>query len=756
MTFESFNFASCCSTAALRIFFAAASLTVALRTCEASELNSNSVPVVAVAKSESPPATEPQLDFLRDVVPALTKAGCNAGTCHGSFKGRGGLQLSLLGFNPSIDFDSIVKQGRGRRISITSPEHSLLLRKPTVQIPHGGGQVLKPSDPAYIVLRNWIAQGAIAPPEPFPFVTGIQVSQTDLVMQPGETVTLKVQATWSDGHQGDVTPWALYDAGTAGFATVSKAGEVRAEKSGRLAVAIRYLGQVAVVTVTVPFASQSDLTKFQPRNYIDELVAAEWQKVGLTPAPLCDDTTFIRRVFLDLAGMLPMPAELREWSTSADPEWRSKLVDTLLERPEYVDYWTLQWSDLLRAHRRFLGEKGLGSFQSWMRETIRTNRPVDEWVREMLTARGSLYTNGPVAFYFVDPTPQDLAETTAQVFLGVRLKCARCHHHPFEVWSQEEYYGLAAFFTGVKKKDTREQGLFGGSQSIRVEASQTLPHPYTGVPIGPRMLGHEPLELEADADARPELAAWITDPKNPFFAKNIVNRYWGMLFGRGLVNPIDDLRATNPATYPAVLDALAADFVAHDYDLKYLLRTICNSSVYQLSAELTPTRDEEGIFLTHRVPRRLPAEVMLDAIGKTTGSQEKFVGMPEGTRAIALADPDVKSTFLDIFGRPKRTTTCTCERQNQLDLRQALHLVNNEQLSQKIAASDARVALLLAEKKTDAEICDELYLAALSRLPDDIERAQINAWLVEPASRQETFEDLLWTLINCAEFAFAR
>ena len=698
----------------------------------------------------------PRLDFLRDVVPALTKAGCNAGTCHGSFQGRGGMQLSLLGFNPAQDIDSIVKQGRGRRISVTAPEHSLLLRKPSAQLPHGGGQVLPPSDPAYRVLRDWIAQGAEVPVGTLPHVTGLDVSRKDLVMRPGESVALRVQATWSDGIEREVTPWALYDAGPADVATVTRDGEIHAVKSGRLAVAVRYMGQVAAVTVTVPFATKTELANFERRNYLDELVAAEWQKLGLSPAGPCDDASYIRRVFLDLAGTLPTPDELRQWSGSADPHWRAKLVEELLERPEYVDYWTLQWSDLFRAHRRFLGEKGLGSFRNWMRETIRANRPVDQWTREMLTARGNLYTNGPVAYYFIDSTPQDLAETTAQVFLGVRLKCARCHHHPFEVWSQEEYYGLAAFFTGVKKKDTREQGQFGGSQSIRVEASGGLAHPLTGAMVGPRMLGETPLELSSDVDARPELAHWITDPANPYFAKNIVNRYWGILFGRGLVHPVDDLRATNPAVYPAVLDALAADFVAHQYDLKHLLRTICQSNVYQRAAELLPARDEGGVFLTHRVPRRLPAETLLDAIGQATGSAERFTSMPEGTRAISLADSDVRSTFLDIFGRPKRTTTCACERASELDLRQALHLVNSEQLSQRIGASTGRVAQLLAARKSDAEICDELYLATLSRLPEEGERAAINAHLAASSARQETFEDLLWTLINCAEFAFSR
>jgi hypothetical protein len=389
-----------------------------------------------------------------------------------------------------------------------------------------------------------------------------------------------------------------------------------------------------------------------------------------------------------------------------------------------------------------------------LKQSLREGKPADQIVRELLLSQGNLYASGPVAFYFVDQTPEDLAETTAQIFLGVRLQCAKCHHHPFEVWSQEDYYGLASFFTRVRRKDTKEGGRYGGAQAIQLASTGRIEHPRTLREVPPRLLGKSPFSPSEGEDPRKALADWITARDNPFFARNVVNRYWGYLFGRGLVEPIDDQRATNPPSHPELLDALTRDFIEHDFDLKHLLRTLCRSHTYQLASELRPTRDAEGEFYTHRRPRRLPAEVLLDAINQATGTHEKFSGLPEGTRAIALPDPSVDSSFLDTFGRPKRASTCECERGSRADLTQVLRLSNSEQMQAKVAHQQGRLAKLMLAKKNDDEIIEELYLATFSRLPTAQERQTVTRLLASAPSRQEGLEDLLWTLLNSGPFVF--
>jgi hypothetical protein len=694
-------------------------------------------------------------DFARDVVPVLTKAGCSTGACHGSFQGRGGFRLSLLGYDPAADYDALVKDGRGRRFFPAAPEQSLLLRKPTLELPHGGGRRLDRGSAEYRILHDWIAQGT-PPPRADVRVVRLEVAPAEVVLSAGEQAALRVTAHWSDGATQDASPWALYESRDERAAEVTPAGRITSTGPGRVAVTVRYLGQVAAVPVTTPFGPAGDAPTRASRNFIDTLVTAEWRKLGLTPAPEADDAEFVRRVYLDLIGTLPTPDETRRFIASAAADRRALLIDELLARPEYADFWSLKWSDLLRAHRRALGEKGLASFHGWLKNALRENRPFDQTVRELLTAEGNLYTRGPVAFYFVDKTPEELAETTAQVFLGVRLQCAKCHHHPFEVWSQDDYYGLAAFFARLERKDTREGGAFGGAQSVKPLVAGSIRNPTSGREIAPAALGWPlPADSTAARDIRAELAAWVTRPANPHFARNIVNRYWGYLLGRGLVDPIDDLSATNPPLMPAVLDALAADFTAHQFDLKHLLRTIARSAVYQRASEIAPARDEEGRFFTHRVPRRLPAEVLLDAINQAAGTTESFRDLPPGMRAIALADSAVDSYFLNTFGRPKRTTTCECERGGRPDLSQALHLANSETIHAKVTHAEGRVARLLAAGRPDAAILDELYLAALCRLPDEIERQAAADILTSAASRQEAFEDLLWALLNCPEFTFS-
>ena len=691
--------------------------------------------------------------FVRDVLPVLTKSGCNSGACHGSFQGRGGFRLSLLGFDPEYDFAALVQEARGRRIFPAAPDHSLILRKPAGLMAHGGGRKLPADTDGYRRLREWIARGALGPSPADPKLLRLEITPRDLELQPGKSQTLKVQAVWSDNLNQDVTAWAVYDSTQEHVASVSPNGDIQATGPGRTAVMIRYLGQFAVVNVSVPYGAIAGQPTPQ-HNYIDGHLQATWKKLGLNPAPLVGDGEFLRRVYLDLIGTLPTPDEIRAFHKSTDPGKRTKLVDQLLERSEYVDYWALKWGDLLRAHRRALGEKGLASFSTWLKNSLRGNRGMDQFVRELLLAQGNLYAHGPVAFYFVDQTPEDLAETTAQIFLGIRMQCAKCHHHPFEAWSQEDYYGLAAFFARIQRKDTKEEGRYGGAQSIRMAATGQVKHPGTGQVISPRWLGQTTEKTPDALDPRQPLADWLTSGANPYFARNLVNRTWGYLFGRGLIEPIDDLRATNPPTHPELLEALTKDFVARGFDMKHLLRTICNSRGYQLASELSPTRDADGMFFTHRRPRRLPAEVLLDAVNQAAGVQEKFDKLPPETRAISLADSSISSYFLDTFGKPKRTTTCECERGDRSDLSQVLHLVNSDKLQQKLADPKGRLGLLILAKKTDAEMIEDLYLATLSRGPTAQEQETVRRLLAAAPSRKEGFEDLLWTLLNCAEFVF--
>lgn len=694
------------------------------------------------------------VEFTRDVVPVLTRSGCSSGACHGSFQGRGGLQLSLLGFDPQMDYEALALQARGRRVNAAAPAESLLLRKPTLDVPHGGGQRLEIESEAYAVLLAWVSQGLKPPAPGDPQLLRIETSPAELLLQVGDRSQLSVAAYWSDGVVRDVTRWAHFESRLPQTAEVDSDGLVQATSSGATSLTVRFLDRLAAVPVSVPFVAEGGAlpSDFVPVNEIDRLVAQRWQELGCEVAPLCDDAEFLRRVSLDLTGTLPTPEAAREFLASTDPQKRAVLIDQLLQRPEYVEFWALRWCDLLRIHRRALGEKGLWSFQGWIRQALRENRGLDQVVRELLTAQGNLYTQGPVAYFFIDKTPQEMAETTAQLFLGVRMQCARCHHHPFEVWSQDDYYGLAAFFTGFAKKDTREGGSFGGSQTVRVVTPQPLANPATGLPAVARPLGGAAFELAPGDDLRRPLAEWIAAPENPFFARNLVNRYWQYLFGRGLVDPADDVRATNPPTHPELLTWLADDFVQHGFDAQHLLRTICNSSVYQRASDPAAQRDLDGALYTHYVVRRLPAEVLLDAINQAALTREAFDGLPPGTRAISLPDSTVNSYFLDTFGRPQRTNVCLCARVERPDLRQALHLSNSDALHAKVTSAEGRVAQLLAAQTSPEQAVEELYLATLTRLPDDAERQLAWQFVQSAPSVQEGLQDLLWTLVNTTEF----
>ncbi len=694
-----------------------------------------------------------EISFKREVMPAIQKLGCSAGKCHGSFSGRGGLRLSLWGSDPAIDYEGLVQQNRSRRVNPAAADRSLMLLKPTTRVPHEGGHRLIANSPAYHIFRQWIAQGVNPMTADKGRVERLEISPSEVRLQPKGSTRLKVTAHWSDGLVQNVTEWAVYDVRESAVAEVASDGTIRGTNPGRTSVTVQYLGRNEAVPVSVPYGKTKKIVGFEPLNFIDELIVKEWEKMGVTPAPIADDYEFLRRINLNVIGTLPTPDEIQDFVASENPQKRSLLVDSLLTRPEYVDFWTLKWGDLLRVHRRFLGDKGMWSFHDWLARAIRENKPVDQMTRELITARGDLYSSGAVGYYFVDGKPEELAETTAQVFLGVRMQCARCHDHPLEIWKRADYFGLANYFARITKKDNGDGGRFGGARLIGVSAKPTKAMRPV-MRMEPRAFGTELDEKAAANDIREHLAAWITAKENPFFARNWANRYWSYMMGRGLIEPVDDLRGSNPASIPALLNALANDFVNHGYDVKHLIRLICNSRVYQLASEVAPRRDAEGKFYTHSRYQRLSAQVLADAIDQATGVPEQYEGAPLGRRAVQLPDPKIRSEFLSAFGRSERASPCECASSNAPDLAQALQLLNSDSVNQKIIHNSGRLTALLAGRKSDEQIVETLYLLTLSRPPSPVEMDRVKRELARAPSREEGFQDLLWALLNSSKFVY--
>jgi hypothetical protein len=693
-----------------------------------------------------------RVSFRNEIVPVLTKLGCNQGACHGAQHGKGGFKLSLLGFEPEPDHTAIVKSAEGRRVLTFAPEESLLLLKPTLAVAHGGGKRMEPDSPEFDLIRLWLEQGAPGPAKDDPTVVGVSVFPGRRRLEPDQGQRLVVVARLSDGSERDVTDQARFDSLNEAVAKVDPSGMARTVGRGETNIMVRYQGHNALACMTVPFARSLPFD-FPIQNVIDEKAAAQWRALGLVPSDLCSDAEFLRRAMLDAIGTTPTPEEVEAFLADPDPRKRSKLVDRLLERPEYVDYWTLKWGDLLRVNSTKLGAQGMLAFNLWLRASFRANKPVDRMVEELVTAQGSIYNNGPANYFRVAGTPDDLAETTAQVFMGVRLQCAKCHHHPFEAYGQDDYYGLAAYFARIRTKASDEFGLFGREQVIYVANNGEVRQPRSGQVMTPRPLGDTP--ADDPVDRRRALARWLTAGSNPWLSRNVVNRYWGYLLGKGLVNPIDDLRATNPPSNPALLDALADAFVASGYDLKQLLRLILNSRVYQLSALPKPENRLDTTYFTHYLVKRLTAEQLLDAIDFATGTAEKFEFRPLGTRAIALPDTSIKSYFLDTFGRPLRVQACECERSADPNLSQALHLMNGDVINRKIADPKGRLARWLADPKlSDEDLIRSLYLVTFTRPATPDEVAAAKGLITDAPGRDIGAQDLFWGLLNSKEFIF--
>lgn len=725
-------------------------------------LNAAAPPRLATARD-----AEKRVSFVNDVVPVLTKAGCNQGACHAKAGGgQNGFQLSLLGFEPVDDYAHLVKEARGRRLFLTAPEQSLILMKASGRIAHGGGVRLEPDSESYKTLRQWITQGAVFESGTEARLVSVKVEPSRGLVQMGETQQLRSLATYSDGTVRDVTELALYESNAEPMVEVTESGLVHIKDvPGKAAVMVRFQGKVAVFTAAIPLGAP--VTSLPPeKNFIDKHVFANLKQIGIPPSPVCDDATFLRRVTLDIAGRLPTQKETSEFLASKDADKRDQAIDRLLRSPHYADYFASKWTPLLKNRRDARNDITSNfAFHSWVRDSLLANVPYDQFVRELLAATGTVVGNPPVAWYKRVKDPKEQLEDIAQLFLGVRMQCAQCHHHPFERWSQDDYYSFAAFFSRIGRKPTATAGedlIFhkrGLATAVNVKSGESL---------RPAALGDDVGAISPDEDPRLRLANWMSSPENPFFAKALVNRYWKHFFKRGLIEPEDDIRDTNPPTNPELLAALEDHFIRSKFDLKELVRIITRSNAYQLSSLPNEHNRVDRQNYSRFYPRRLQAEVLLDAINDVTETSTTFANLPAGTRAIALPDNSYNrsSAFLRVFGRPESASVCECERVQSSSLAQSLHLINSSEIKSKLTSSKGRAARLAAAKTPLEQRVEELYLTAFARRPNENELRTALEYLQEPimdaagkpmaesASSRRNFQDLVWALMNTKEFLF--
>lgn len=704
----------------------------------------------------------PELDFHYSVQPVLSKAGCNMGACHASQHGKGGFVLSVFGYDPSKDFSSIVKDQLQRRVDYIRPENSLFVLKPTAQLPHGGGKRIQVGSVMYDTLVQWVSGGAQGPAKDSPEVVDLVATPGRRVAEVGSTQQLQITATYSDGATRDVTALARYDSLDDGLLKVSTAGLIETLGRGQAGVMVRFEGQATTVMVTIPYSADVDLDEWSQDNIVDKFAGDKFRELGIQPSLLCDDSTFIRRAYLDAIGGLPTPVETQRFLDLDDPDKRTKLIDQLLGltgdpgqdvfNDRFAAYWTLKWSDLIRNSSATLGEQGMWSLHNWIRESFRVNRGFDEFVKDLIQARGSLYMNGPANYYQINKNSSDLTEATTQLFMGIRLECAKCHHHPFESYSQADYYGMAAFFSRVGTKNSEEFGLFGQERVVVVNPTGDVRHPRTGETMKPTVLHGD--VIEHSLDRRIPLASWLTSTQNKWFAKSVVNRYVRYLMGRALVEPVDDMRSTNPASNEAMLTALATSFEESGYDLKQLIRLIMTSRTYQLGSEPTELNASAGKYYAFYHAKRMPAESMLDAINTATGTATKFKDLPPGTLAIELPDTNYPNYFLKTFGKPLRVSVCECERAPDENLAQALHTLNGDTIAKKISDPQSHLGKLLTAEAPIEEIVSHIFMATLSRAATPDEQLLCKQIVSEAPTMKEGCEDILWALINSKQFVY--
>lgn len=693
--------------------------------------------------------------FRNHVESVLSKAGCNSGACHGAQAGKNGFRLSLRGYDPEGDFNYLTRESRGRRIVPSDPGRSLLLTKPTGAVPHGGGLRFDVDSLEYRVLAEWIAAGSPPPANDDPRLARLEIIPPAVVLDVGARQQFVVRAHFNDGHVEDVTRWAKFMATDVPVADVDEAGLVEVAGYGEGAITAWYLSQVIAATVTVPGAAEVPPEQFAdaPRhNFIDELVLDKLERLNVPPSPPADDGAFLRRAYLDTIGVLPTSEEVRAFLADEDADKRERLIDALLERPEWVDYWSYKWSDLLLVNSEKLPPAAMWSYHRWIRNHVAANTPWDKMVRELMTASGSTLENGAANFFVLHQDPRELAENTSLAFLGTSIGCAKCHNHPLEKWTNDQYFAMANLFARVRMKD----GPGSGNQIVFSAAEGDLVQPLTGNPQPPTPLDGESITHDVGDRRRAHLAEWLTSADNRLFSRAIVNRVWANFMGAGLVENVDDLRDTNPPSNEALFDALTDYLVEHEFDLKPLMRVILASATYQRSSEPLPENAEETRFYARYYPRRLMAEVLLDAYSQATGVPSEFPGYPAGWRALELPDSNVSSYFLQTFGRPERVITCECERVAEPTMVQVLHISNGDTLNSKLASKENRLQELLKSGMSNEELIDEAYLSTLARYPTEQEKAEILAVFAEtnPFARGAVLEDLYWGILSSREFIF--
>jgi hypothetical protein len=696
-------------------------------------------------------ASDPPISFKRDVMPVFMKAGCNAGSCHGAARGKDGFRLSLFGFDPDGDYQRLTREQPERRLDLAIPSECLLIEKATGQVPHTGGSPTKKGDPYYQTLLRWLESGAPADAGAVPTVDAIEVYPASALLDgEGETQQLTVRAKYSDGTDRDVTHLAVFLSSNDNSATVSADGKVTAANRGEAFIMARF----ATHTVGVPFIVLPKALEFQwkevpANNYVDELVYDKLRRLRIQPSELCSDAEFIRRVSLDVCGVLPTSEETEQFLADADPAKREKLVDKLLARKEFVELWVMKWSELLQIRStQYVSYKATLLYYTWLQEQIAGNVPIDEMVRKLLAAEGGTFSSPATNYFQAEQDRLKTAENVAQVFMGMRIQCAQCHNHPFDRWTMDDYYSFAAFFAQIGRKagaDPRETIVFnaGGGEVNHLVGGRAMP---------PKFLGGAVPDV-AGKDRREVLAEWLASSENPFFAKNLANIVWAHFFGRGIVHEVDDVRVSNPPVNAALLETLGQKFTEYKYDFKQLVRDICTSRTYQLSTQMNETNAADDRNFSHATLRRIRAEILLDCISQATETKDKFSGLPLGARAVQIADGNTATYFLTTFGRATRETVCSCEVKMEPNLGQALHLINGENVHEKIKQGGV-VAKMLEAGKTTQQAVDELYLRCLSRKPTAEETAALTEQLAGVAEPKAILEDVFWALLNSREFVF--
>ncbi len=692
--------------------------------------------------------TTPPVSFQNDVLPVLTRAGCNAGSCHGNAAGKNGFGLSLFGYDMNADHRALTRELRGRRVNPADPTDSLMLKKPSRRVQHGGGKRLLEGSPGYQVVQRWIARGAPNDVDKAPKLTGISVLPPQAVMMgKDQRQQLCVRANYADGSDRDVTDLAILSSSNEGAATVDDLGLVTSGAAGEAYIMARF-GDFAVVSQVLVLDASSHDFAWQPikaNNYIDEAIHQKLRKMRIQPAPVCDDATFGRRIYIDVLDVLPTAAETRQFLADQRPDKRARLVDELLARPGFSDVWAMQWAEVLRIESRRLERKGMHVYTEFLRDAFRRDVPFDKVVHQLLTANGPAFSSPAANFYLVTRNPREIAENVAQNFFGIRIQCAQCHNHPFERWTLDDYYGFAAFFARIGYKRSEHPYEF----VVFPRTNGEIRSRRTNQVARPKFLGGKTPQIPRTADRRRVLADWITSKDNPYFARNVANRVFARFFGRGIVDPVDDVRVSNPPSHPGLYEQLANKIVEYRFDIRRLIRDIVASRSYQLS----PSPSLPAAAFACAPTRRLTAEQLLTAIDQVTGVPSKFRGLPLGARPSGIEDGTPGNRFLDIFGRPRRTSACTCDRRSEPTLTQVLHLINGNTISGKLRRPNGRLRQLLARKTPPDKIVEELYLVAYSRPPTAAEADRLLESM-DSAMTAAAWEDVFWAVLNSQEFVF--